>query len=139
MERNISFYLAVGSKLTELHNADESGGDTYFLQAVAQFERVLRYDDRNLKANYNLGVLYYNKAVNMIAKVDYDNIDIIAIGELEDNSIEVFRIALPYLEKAHEIDPNDINTLEGLAGIYFSLREFEKSDELKARVEELSN
>lgn len=137
-ERNISFYLAIGSRLTSLHNADKSGTYRYFDEAITQFKKVLEYDDRNLKANYNLGVLYYNKAVNLIADLDYDNVDIIAIGELEDNSIQIFQTALPYLEKAHAIDPNDINTLEGLAGIYFSLREFDKSNELKAKVEKLS-
>ena len=138
LERDIDFYLAVGSKLTTLNNQDTTGSDYYFEQAIAQFNQVLKLDDLNLKANYNLGVLYYNKAVNMISDLDYDDIDIIAISELEDRSIQTFEIALPYLQRAHQINPYDINTLEGLSGIYFSLRDFEKSNQYKTKVEELS-
>ncbi len=138
LKRNIDFYLAIGSKLTTLNNRDTSGNDHYFEQAIAQFNKVLELDELNLKANYNLGVLYYNKAVNMIADLDYNDIDIFAISELEDRSIQLFEIALPFLQRAHQINPLDINTLEGLAGIYFSLRDFDKSNQFKAKVEELS-
>lgn len=139
LERDIDFYLAVGSKLTALNNRDTNGSDHYFEQAIAQFNKVLELDDLNLKANYNLGVLYYNKAVNMIADLDYNDIDIFAISELEDRSIQLFEIALPFLQRANQINPYDINTLEGLSGIYFSLRDFEKSNQFKAKVGELSN
>jgi hypothetical protein len=138
IERDIDFYLAIGSKFTNLNNRDTTDSDHYFKQAIAQFNKVLEFDDLNLKANYNLGVLYYNKALSMIANLDYDDIDIIAISELEDRSIQLFKIALPYLQRAYQINPYDINTLEGLSGIYFSLRDFEKSNQFKAKVEELS-
>ena len=137
IERDIDFYLAIGSKLTNLNNQDTTGSDNYFEQAIAQFNKVLDFDDQNLKANYNLGVLHYNKAVNMIANLDYDNIDIFAISELEDISIQQFESALPYLQRAYQINPYDINTLEGLSGIYFSLRDFEKSNHFKTKAEEL--
>ncbi len=138
LERDIDFYLAIGSKLTALNNRDTTDSDHYFEQAIAQFNKVLELDDLNLKANYNLGVLYYNKAVSMIADLDYNDIDIFAISELEDRSIQLFDIALPYLQRANQINPYDINILEGLSGIYFSLRDFEKSNQFKAKVEELS-
>jgi len=138
LERDIDFYLAIGSKLTALNNRDTKDSDHYFEQAIAQFNKVLELDDLNLKANYNLGVLYYNKAVSMIADLDYNDIDIFAISELEDRSIQLFDIALPYLQRANQINPYDINILEGLSGIYFSLRDFEKSNQFKAKVEELS-
>jgi hypothetical protein len=138
LERDINFYLAIGSKHTNLNNRDTSGNDHYFEQAIAQFNKVLELDDQNLKANYNLGVLYYNKAVNVIAKLDYGDIDIFAISELEDRSIQLFEIALPYLQLAYQINPQDINTLEGLSGIYYGLRDFDKSNQYKAKVEELS-
>lgn len=138
LERDIDFYLAIGSKLTALNNRDTTDSDHYFEQAITQFNKVLELDDLNLKANYNLGVLYYNKAVSMIADLDYNDIDIFAISELEDRSIQLFDIALPYLQRANQINPYDINILEGLSGIYFSLRDFEKSNQFKAKVEELS-
>jgi len=138
LEKDIDFYLAIGSKLTTLNNQDTTGSGHYFEQAIAQFNRVLELDTINLKANYNLGVLYYNEALTMIADLDYDDIDIIAISELEDRSIQLFETALPYFQRAYQVNPNDINTLEGLSGIYFSLRDFEKSNEFKYRADELS-
>jgi hypothetical protein len=41
------------------------------------------------------------------------------------------------MEKALELDPNRIETLKGLEGIYISLNEFEKSNAIRARLEAL--
>jgi hypothetical protein len=96
-------------------------------------------DSLNLKANYNLGVLYYNKAVKITADLDYDEIDLIAISEIEDQSIALFQQSLPFMKSAYHIDPHDPNTLEGLAGIYFSLREFDKSNEFKEKLDSMKD
>jgi tetratricopeptide (TPR) repeat protein len=124
----LEFYLALGSRYTQAGMAMEDTTGTYSGHAVDCYEHVLTLDSENLKANYNIGVIYYNQAVQMIADLDYDQFDLIAVSEIEDHSIALFKRSLPYMEMAHRIDPDDPNTLEGLAGIHFSLRDFEASN-----------
>ena len=47
----------------------------------------------------------------------------------------IFKKSLPYLEKALELQPNDINTLASLKEVYAKLDNFTKSAEMKKRIE----
>ena len=84
-----------------------------------------------------MGILYYNQAVNLINQSDYD-LDIVALNDVQDNSIKLFKESLPFMEKAYSLDPNRRETLLGLSGIYFSLNEKEKSDMFKQKLEEIN-
>ena len=83
-----------------------------------------------------MGILYYNQAVNLINQSDYD-LDIVALNDVQDNSINLFKQSLPFMEKAYALDPNKKETLLGLSGIYFSLNEKEKSNEFKQKLEQI--
>jgi hypothetical protein len=74
-------------------------------------------------AYYNIGALYYNRAVKYIEEANkvpakevqkYD--DLMAKAAVE------FKNALPYMEKADQVKPNDKNALESLKNIYFRFR-----------------
>jgi hypothetical protein len=91
-----------------------------------------------LDANYNMGILYYNEAVTKIQESEYET-DLIALSQLQDECIEIFKKSLPYMEKAYALDPNNKNVLLGLSGIYFSLNDEAKSNEFKAKYDALNN
>jgi tetratricopeptide (TPR) repeat protein len=129
--REIEYYMAVAAKKTELHKQDTTHETAYFESAIGAFEHVLALDSTNIKASYNLAVLFYNEAVNTINRLDYDAVDIFAFNEIEDKSIDYFKQSLPYMTRTFELDPNNPNAIEGLAGIYFGLRDFEKSNYYK--------
>lgn len=131
IDKEINFYLALATRATNISRQVNQSGDKYFKQAVDIYERVLSLDKNNVKANYNLAVLFYNRAVNLISNLEVDEIDLISFSEIEDRSIVLFKQSLPYMQHAYELNPDDKNTIEGLAGIYFSLREFEKSEHYK--------
>jgi len=135
--QEVDYYLNLGSFFTLLNQQNDSTG--YLDSAKQAYDYVLGVDSLNVKANYNLGVLFYNQAVNIISDLDYEEVDLIAFSDIEDQSIELFKQSLPYMELAYSLAPNDRNTIEGLAGIYFSLREFDKSNEFKAKLETLSD
>ncbi len=50
---------------------------------------------------------------------------------------EVYRKALPYLEKYHELDPSDINTVRTLKKIYTSLDMTDKAKEMRALLKQM--
>ncbi|HEX5170095.1 MAG TPA: hypothetical protein VFW11_13045 [Cyclobacteriaceae bacterium] len=129
--REIDYYMTVASKSTAMHKSDTTGNTKYFETAVHAYEHVLEMDSANIKANYNLAVIFYNEAVNIISKLDYDAVDIFSFNAIEDQSIDFFKESLPYMHRAQQLDPSNKNTIEGLAGIYFGLRDFEKSNYYK--------
>ena len=53
-------------------------------------------------------------------------------------AIEEFKKALPYLEKARDINSKDKNVLAALQEIYFDLHELKKSDKCKKELEALN-
>lgn len=87
--------------------------------------------------NKNLGVLYYNQAVDVIKKMDYD-VPLDQLPVYQDQSVKLGQQALPYMLKAHELNPKDKSVVEGLAGIYYLLNETEKHNEYKKKLEELN-
>lgn len=138
-EQEIGFQLALGSNYMEEYKKDSSQSKVNLEGAKAAYEKILKIEPNHMKANYNLGVLYYNEAVNLINRMDYDEVDLIAISQIEDQSIELFKQSLPFMELAYQQNPKDRNTLEGLAGIYFSLREYDKSNAYKEKLAVLEN
>ena len=110
----------------------------YKNKALECYNKVLKVNPNHLDANYNMGILYYNEAVTKIQESEYET-DLIALSQLQDECIEIFKKSLPYMEKAYALDPNNKNVLLGLSGIYFSLNDEAKSNEFKAKYDALNN
>jgi len=94
-------------------------------------------DSSSFLVNKNLGLLYYNQAVEIINKMDVD----VPLDELpiyQDRSVKLGRQALSYCLKAHASKPDDKVVVEALAGIYYLLNETEKHNEFKKKLEELN-
>jgi hypothetical protein len=136
--RIIDVYLALGGMYTNLYELNKRTNSTYWKLAKHYFEMVLELDPENLNGNYNVGILYYNKAVNIINGTDYD-IDLVALSDIQDTSIILFKQSLPFMETALSLEPENENTLIGLSGIYFALNEHEKSDAIKDRIKGLKS
>jgi tetratricopeptide (TPR) repeat protein len=134
--REIEFKLALASVFTSIYEKDRVANKDFFNKINNLYNEVLVIDPDNVSANYNMGIMYYNKAVNIINEMDYD-VDIFALMEIQEETANIFKESLPYMEKAYSLNPQKKETLKGLEGIYFSLNEFEKSNEIKARLESL--
>lgn len=115
----------------------QGNNSKYFDKAEKLYKDIIRSDSNNWKANYNLGIMYYNKAVNIIDKLDPDT-DIKEINAVQEKCAVIFKQSLPYMLKANTIDPTKVEVWEGLAGIYFGLNEYEKSNFYKKKAEELA-
>lgn len=138
---DVEFYVVLGVLYNSIFEKDIKNNKQYFVLAKESYEKALAIDSNNASANYNMAILYYNKALNLIKDTDYD-IEMIAFTDIIDESVELFKTSLPYMKKAYELDPTNLNTLDGLSGIYYSLNDDEASQkyrEEKKRLEEEKN
>ncbi len=106
----------------------------YMNKSEAAYKRALEVNPEYFDAIYNLGALYFNQAVkiNDLAQDIKDNA--VYAKEIK-KSDEKFQVALPYLEKAHELDPKDKNTLLSLKQLYARTQQAEKYKKIKELLE----
>jgi tetratricopeptide (TPR) repeat protein len=133
---NIEYLLLMGVTNEKLMVQDSAKKDGYREKARESYMQALKVDPNNLKANYNLGLLYYNQAVDKINSLAIDT-DLIALEDIQEECKDLFKKALPYMEKAYQLNPKSKETLIGLSGIYFSLHDVENSNKIKAELESL--
>ena len=57
--------------------------------------------------------------------------------KIEEEANQVFKKALPYFERAHEVRPDDIGTLETLQTLYSLMKNYEKVNEVQQKLEAL--
>ncbi|MBI3511482.1 MAG: hypothetical protein HY064_12530 [Bacteroidetes bacterium] len=125
-KKDIEFDLALASTYGTIYNNNKKKNVKFFDLTRDTYMKVLELDPDNYTANYNLGLLYWNKGVDLMYDIDYDaNLD--SVFKVEDHSVDLFKQSLPFAEKAYEIEPKREETLIVLSGIYYSLNEFEKS------------
>jgi Flp pilus assembly protein TadD len=105
-------------------------------KAAIAYEEAIEIDPDYFDAVYNLGALYFNQGVEM------NN----AANEIEDNkkyeakkaeAKASFVEALPYLEKAHELDPKDLGAMQSLKTLYASIGQTDKYKEIKAKMDNM--
>ena len=110
MPNNAQLHFARG---TLLDNSDDFQG------AEGAYLKALELQPGYFDANYNLGALYYNRGVEFVdhAATLGEN-QVKEFKEAEKNSKIYFGKALPYLEKANELDPYDRDTMLSLKNLY---------------------
>jgi tetratricopeptide (TPR) repeat protein len=107
---------------SELSNAEK------YNEAEKYFKRAVELQPNEVITVYNLGSCYYNNYAQRInALNDVDDDDLYKKGKEEADKL--LESAQPYLEKAHQLDSKDRNTLIMLKQIYANLG---KTEELKA-------
>jgi tetratricopeptide (TPR) repeat protein len=138
---NPTIFFAIGAKYNELvddtTNSAEVREDS-FQKAVVAYNKAIDLKPDYFDPYYNLGALYVNRAVTksqeagglpLDAEEEYN-----ALMEDAKNSLET---CLPYLEKAHELLPEDISTIVSLKEIYTRLNMMDKMKEMDAKLEAL--
>jgi hypothetical protein len=130
------FYLASASMFNRIYESDRKKYPELLLQIEDFYQKVLANDSSNYTANYNLGLHFYNQAVHIINEMEYD-LDLIALNDIEEKTVVLFKKALPYMVRANRLYPGRKETLIGLQGIYFSLNDFEKSNAMKMELDKL--
>jgi len=122
---NENLYFAIGANFDVLGNFDE---------AEKAYKKALELKPVYFDAIYNLGALYFNKGVSIFEKAD--KISDMKLYDVEKQKFEeMWGKALPYLEKANELDPKDRNTMISLSQLYARLKQYDKAKAMKEKLE----
>lgn len=137
-ERDVKFKLALASMLNRPAETTAGLDSIQTLQIKDLYLAILSIDSENPGANYNLAILYYNEAADIINNMDYD-MDIMKLNEVQDYCIEIFLEGLPYMKKSYDLNYKRKETLLGLSNIYYGLNDIEKSNAYKKELQDLEN
>ena len=126
--KNSSYYFALGTLYDKLQKTEE---------ATSSYLKAIEFKVDYFDAYYNLGALYYNKGVKQIDVANAVPSNQPDKYEIEKNKADVeFKKAIPYMEKAHEINAKDKFTMESLKTLYYRLKMLDKHAEI---IEQLKN
>ncbi len=126
--KNSSYYFAQGTLYDKLLKTEE---------ATNSYLKAIEYKEDYFDAYYNLGALYYNKGVKQVDVANAVPSNQPEKYEEEKNKADIeFKKAIPYMEKAHEINPTDKFTMESLKTLYYRLKMLDKHAEI---VEKMKN
>jgi len=108
--------------------------------AEADFTKALGIDPNNYDAIYGLGALYINTAADTLewAEKNVPPTDFTTFEKYQEIAKEYQTNALPYLEKALSIKPNDLQVLQILKELYYKTGKYEESQQMGARIKELT-
>jgi cytochrome c-type biogenesis protein CcmH/NrfG len=137
---NYTVAFALGTIYDNLSNDTTKKADfrqKCFEDAILAYQNALKLNPTYFDANYNLGALYVNKAASINDEANKLPLDESAkFEQLSKEANNYLTLALPYLEKAIELQPNDVNTLYTLKQIYTRSNQ---PDKVKAIQEKINN
>ncbi|MFY9152569.1 MAG: tetratricopeptide repeat protein [Prolixibacteraceae bacterium] len=126
---NSSYYFAQGTLFDKLQKIDE---------AANSYMKAIEYKEDYFDAYYNLGALYYNKGVKQVDVANAVPSNQPEKYEEEKDKADVeFKKAIPYMEKAHEINPTDKFTMESLKTLYYRLKMLDKHAEILEKMKSI--
>ena len=93
-------------------------------QSIESFKKVVELKPDLFEGNYYLGVFYTIKADEMNKVMNEKQYSSQAVYDADLKVVnDVYKEAVPWFEKAHQIKPDDVDTLEFLKSICFRLRD----------------
>lgn len=135
-ERDINYYLAVGSVYSQLFNTDTKNTEAQEIAKLALL-KVLDIQPLDTSANFNLGVMYYNQAVNLVKGLDY-GANITQIDIVQENIVKLAKQAEQLMVKVYRANNKSMKAVEALHSIYKMLNDKEKEQEFKIKCNELN-
>lgn len=112
---NVDLWFGRGRIFYALKNPDES---------IASFQKVVELKPDMFEGNYFLGVFYTVKAEDLLNELNAKQYSSQAAYEEDLKAVNaIYMQAIPWFEKAHELNPADVNSLEFLKAICFRLRD----------------
>ncbi len=148
----INIYLEAG-KETEAMDAmvkaielDPKNPQLYFVTGVAygkvkNYDKALEYYTKAIefKPDYsdaynNIGALYLDQANGYITKMGEPNVSDAQYKQYDAKRLEYLQKALPALEKADQLNPGNLETMDVLRMLYAKLGQYDKAEEMKKKI-----
>jgi len=133
---NVDILYALGTIYDALRDSADSKGKTEDAEAlrvktIATYVSVINLDPKHHGAHYNMGVLYFNEAMKIVKQMNElprgADAEYQRLNALRESTL---RKGLPFLEKAHEIKPDDDGTVRALREVYVRLSMYEEANQL---------
>lgn len=124
---NFSLYFASGIIYLNQEKFDE---------AISELGKSIEIKSDFFDTQYSMGAAFINKASDMFLKAN-DIMDVNKYTVAIDEAMVVFAKGLPYMEKAYELNPKDINTLASLKELYYRLKITDKYEKISKELAEL--
>lgn len=131
--KDVEYFLAVGSVYSDIFIKDNKNTKAQNIAKIALLN-VLQIQDDNPAANINLGLMYYNQAVNLTKELDY-GADLSQIDFVQENIIKLAKQAEQFILKVYTNDNKNVKAVEALHYIYRMLNENAKFEEFKKKGE----
>lgn len=148
---NSILHYAIGNVYDNLANPKGKTGrdtikpldyDSLVFKATVHYQKAIDLKPANRESYfnslYNLGALYnnygyvlYNKSVEKMVKNE-DSVK--KQKEFEMKSMESYKKAIPFLEQALDIKPNDITTMTALKTLYYKIGNESKAKQMQEKI-----
>jgi tetratricopeptide (TPR) repeat protein len=122
---NYSLYFASGIIFLNQNKYDE---------AIPELTKSIELKGDVYDTQYGLGAAYINKAADMFKKAN-EIMDVKKYSDAVDEANAVYAKALPYMEKAIELKPDDVYTMRSLQELYYRLKQTDKYNAIKAKLD----
>jgi len=100
-------------------------------EAIKCMKKALEIEPNNVEYLHHLGRVYFNLGVEKRASTDGIT-DADKIKELESQSLDFFKEAMPHFEKVFEAAPTNTDAIYALRTIYYNLKMGEKYEKMDA-------
>lgn len=135
-KQDVEYYNALGSMLSSTFDKNKIKYAEYADLAIKYLKYTLEIEHDNLTANQQIGVIFYNRGVDLILDLDPEaSLDVLI--EVQDKCVELFLRAEPYLLQAHQKDPTNCEIITGLKGVRFNLNDKEQVKQWDTKLKEL--
>jgi len=107
-------------------------------ESIKGYSKAIEINPDYFDPYYNIGTIYFNQGVEANNKATSIPLDSTAVYDATiQKRDELFRKALPYYEKAHELDENFVGVLIALKEIYYRFKMNDKLADIKKKMDEL--
>lgn len=127
-DTNATLFFATGTVYENVNKFDE---------AENMYQKAIEIDPNYFDANFNLGALYFNRALEYI--LEAGNLPLEETEKYDDlmkQGNQLMERALPYIEKADSLQPDDPIILQSLKEIYTRLKMMDKLKGINERLGE---
>jgi tetratricopeptide (TPR) repeat protein len=102
-------------------------------KATVALGKSIEIDPDFFDTQYNMGVCFYNMGVELFTAAN-DIVDNAKYNAAVEEAKLVFAKAIPYMERALELNETDLDSMRSLKELYYRLQMTEKYDEIVQRI-----
>jgi len=106
-------------------------------EAIKYFEKAIELKPDYADAYNNIGAAIIDKANPIIEEMNKSLSDFAKYDKLQAEQLEIYKKAVPYYEKAFELNKTNIGVVTTLMGLYENLEMTDKLNEIRPVYEEL--